>query len=111
MTMRKRCASKRVVIKCTSKKRLKAAWVKPLVYEVNIDETRNVIQPLINELVDNKASYLGTYEEAKDRTSLEIKIPQILKRGKKRVEKFEKKCGRFDCPLIIAKGKGDDIKE
>ena len=37
--------------------RPRIAWVKPLEYEVNIDETRDIIEDLINELVDPKDTY------------------------------------------------------
>ena len=58
--------------------RLRVVWVKPLGYEVNIDETRDIIEELINELVNPKALYFGTYEEAKMKIELEIKIPQVV---------------------------------
>ena len=50
-------------------------WVKPLRYEVNIDETKYVIEALINEPVNPKVDYFGTYEESKTRIELEIKLP------------------------------------
>ena len=34
--------------------RPRISWVKPLGYEVNIDETKDIIEALINELVDPK---------------------------------------------------------
>ena len=40
-------------------------WVKPLSYEVNIDDTKDIIEALLNELVDPKAIYFGTFDEAK----------------------------------------------
>ena len=40
-------------------------WMKPLGYEVNIDETKDIIEALTNELVDPKVAYFGTYEEEK----------------------------------------------
>ena len=48
---------------------------KPLGYEVNIDETKDIIEALINELVDPKASYFGIYGEAKTRIEMDIKLP------------------------------------
>ena len=54
--------------------RLGLAWVKPLPYEVNIDETRDIIEAIKNELVDPKATYFRTYEEAKIGISIEIQI-------------------------------------
>ena len=49
--------------------------VKPLGYEVNIDETRDIIEELINEIFNPKAPYFGTYEEAKSKIELGIKLP------------------------------------
>ena len=65
------------------------AWVKPLPYEVNIDETKDIIEALINEPVDPNASYFGTYEEAKTRIELSIKLPQVVNKGRKRMEKMQ----------------------
>ena len=50
-------------------------WVKPLDYKVNIDETKDIIEALINEPTNPKAPYFGTYDEAKARIELEIKLP------------------------------------
>ena len=90
--------------------RPKITWVKPLGYEVNIDDTKDIIEALINELVHPKEPYFGTYVEAKDRITAKIKIPKILKRGKKTMEKFQKKFGKpADSTLMLTKGKGDDL--
>ena len=55
--------------------RPKVVWVKPLPYEVNIDEAKEIIEALMNESIDPKKPYFGTYEEAKARIELEIKPP------------------------------------
>ena len=55
--------------------RPRIVWVKPDGYEVNIDETKDIIEALVNELVDPKATYFGIYDEAKARIELEIKLP------------------------------------
>ena len=39
--------------------RLRILWVKPIGYEVNIDETKDIIEALLNELVDPKDTYFG----------------------------------------------------
>ena len=89
--------------------RPRIAWVKPLAYEVNIDETRDIIEALINEPINPKAPYFGTYVEAKERITTEIKIAQILKRGRMTVEKFEKEFERLaGTTLMLTKGKGED---
>ena len=59
----------------------RVAWVIPLRYEVNIDDTKDIIEALLNDLVDPKAPYFGTYKEEKARIELEIKLPQEVKRG------------------------------
>ena len=53
----------------------RVAWVKPLPYELNIDDARDIIEALINEPVDPKLPAFGTYDEAKVRIELEIKLP------------------------------------
>ena len=55
--------------------RPRSVWVNPLCYEVNIDETKDIIEALINELLNPKDTYFGTYEEVKARIELEIKLP------------------------------------
>ncbi len=44
--------------------RPQVAWVKPLPYEVNIDEARDIIEALVNEPVDPRQPIFGTYDEA-----------------------------------------------
>ena len=78
-------------------------------YEVNFYETRDIIEALLNETTNPKTTYFGTYDEAKTRISLEIEIPQVLKRGKKRMETLKKKL-KGD-PLMLTKGKGEDEEE
>ena len=55
--------------------RPQVAWVNHLLYEVNIDEARDIIEALVNELVDPRQPIFGTYDEAKARIELEIKLP------------------------------------
>ena len=53
----------------------RVVWVKPLPYEVNIDETKEIIESLVNQPIDPKEPYFGTYEEEKVGIELEIKLP------------------------------------
>ena len=62
----------------------RVAWVKPFPYEINIDEAKDIIEALVNELAIPNIPPFGTYEEAKKRIELSIKIPQAINRGKKR---------------------------
>ena len=80
------------------------AWVKPLPYEINIDEAKDIIEALVNEPDIPNIPPFGTYEEAKKRIELSIKIPQAISRGKKRVAKLR----TVEGPLMLTKGKGED---
>ena len=82
-------------------------WVKPLGYEVNIDDTRYIIEALLNEPMDPKATCFCTYDESKDRIQLEIKLPQAINKGKKWIEKMR----QTSSTLILIEGKGDDVIE
>ena len=87
--------------------RPRVAWVKPLPYEVNIDETKDIIEAPVNEPIDPKLPIFVTYDEAKKKIELGVKIPQALSRGKKRVAKLKTVVG----PLMITEGKGEDEEE
>ena len=80
------------------------AWVKPLPYEINIDEAKDIIEALVNEPAIPNIPPFGTYEEAKKRIELSIKVPQAISRGKKRVAKLRTTEG----PLMLTEGKGED---
>ena len=79
------------------------AWVKPLGYEVIIDETKDIIEVLVNEPVDPKEGYFGTYDKSKARIELEIKLPQAINKGKKRSAKL-----KTSSTLLLNEGKGED---
>ena len=61
---------------------------------------------LINEPIDPNVAYFGTYDEARARIELEIKLPQEVNKGKKRIVKF-----KTGSTLMLTEGKGDDIEE
>lgn len=91
--------------------RPRVAWVKPLEYEVNIDDTKDIIEALFNDPMDPKATYFETYYEAKERIELEIKLPQVVNKGRKRVEKRLKRTQKESSTLILTEGKGDDLED
>ena len=41
----------------------RVAWVKPLPYKLNIDETKDIIEALVNEPTIPNIPSFGTYEE------------------------------------------------
>ena len=87
--------------------RPRVAWVKPLPYEVNIDKARDIIEALVNEPVDPRQPTFGTYDEAKARIELQIKIPQAISKGKRRIAKLKTEIG----PLMLTEGKEEDEEE
>lgn len=50
----------------------RVAWVKPLPYEINIDEARDIIEAFVNEPTNPNLPTFDTYEEAKKRIELSI---------------------------------------
>ena len=53
----------------------------------------------MNEPFDPKAPYFGTYDEAKARIELEIKLPKAVNNGKRRIGKL-----KTSTPLMLTKG-------
>lgn len=86
--------------------RPRIVWVKPLGYEVDIDETKHIIEALLNEPIDPKASYFGNYDEAKAKIKLEIKPPRVINKGKRRIEKL-----KSSIPPLLTEGKGEDVED
>ncbi|GLJ43293.1 hypothetical protein SUGI_0899010 [Cryptomeria japonica] len=67
----------------------RVAWVKPLPYEINIDEARDIIEALINEPAIPNTPAFGTYDEAKARIELENKLPKATTSTKRKAAKTE----------------------
>ena len=86
--------------------RPRIAWVKPLGYEVNIDETKDIIKALVNEPFDPKATYFDTYDEAMARIELEGKLPRVVNKHKKRIAKL-----KTSSTLLLIEVKGEDEEE
>ena len=88
------------VVKCI------IVWVKLFPNEVNINQTKDTIEALVNQPVDPKSPYFGTYEVAKARIELEIKLPQEINKGKRRIAKM-----KSSTHLMLTKDKGEDVEE
>ncbi|GLJ52043.1 hypothetical protein SUGI_1106800 [Cryptomeria japonica] len=67
----------------------RVAWVKPLLYEINIDEARDIIEALINEPAIPNTPVFGTYDKAKARIELENKLPKATTSTKRKAAKTE----------------------
>ena len=85
----------------------RVVWIKRISYEVNIDDTRDIIEPFLNEPIDPKSTYFGTYDEAKARIEIEIKLPLFVSKGKKRIAKLR----QTSSTLLLTECKGDDVIE
>ena len=73
---------------------------------MNIDEEKDIIEGLINEPIDPNVPHFGTYDEAKARIELAIKILQVINKSKRRIAKL-----KSSTPLLFTEGKGEDDDE
>ena len=60
----------------------------------------------MNEPIDPKAPYFRIYDEAKARIELEIKLPQEVNKGKRRIAKL-----KSSTPYMLIEGKGENVDE
>lgn len=85
-------------------------WLRPLAYEINIDETTIAITSLLDEPVDKDAEPFGRCEISKVRIIMEINIPNINKKMKGMIEILETKfCegSEQEKPVQIIEVKGE----
>ena len=64
-------------------------WLKPLPYEVNVDEASIAITALLAEEVDNITTSFGNYEEAKSRITIDLKTTTVIREKNKLVKKLK----------------------
>ncbi len=72
---------------------LRVRWLRPLGYEINVDEASATITTLDAEDIDKDAKAFGNYEMAKSKTTMELKTASILKKKEKSLNKLKKKFG------------------
>lgn len=67
----------------------------------------------MNESIDKDAQPFKTYEEAKEKIKIGIVSPKVIKKNEKIIDNLESKlsAGDVNQPLMITKGKGEDIGE
>lgn len=80
-------------------------WMQEIFFMISwyINDNGNIIEALLNQSIDSKATYFGTYDEAKARIELKIKISQAISKGKKRITKLTQNC----YTLLLKEGKRD----
>lgn len=96
-------------------------WLKPLGYEVNIDEASSAITPLLEKEIDKSAPHFGTYDVVRSKVDMEMKTSSTLKKKEKLVKKLKAKLGEGTAegeeeeegeePLEITQGMGEDAEQ
>ena len=66
-------------------------WLRPLGYEINVDEASTTITTLLVEEVDKNEKIFGNYEMVKSKITMELKISYTLKKKDKLVKKIKAK--------------------
>ena len=68
-------------------------WIRPLGYEINIDEVSSTITTLLVEEIDKSAKPFGTYDVVKSKVEMELKTTSKLKKKDKLVKKLKARFG------------------
>ncbi len=68
-------------------------WLKPLPYEINVNEASTAITTLLVEDIDKNAISFDNYEEAKLRIKIYLKTTTILRNKNKLVEMLKERFG------------------
>ena len=71
----------------------RVGWLRPLGYEINIDEASIAITTLIVEEVDKGAKLFGTYDVVKSKVEMELKTTSTLKKKDKLFKNLKAKFG------------------
>ena len=97
----------------------RVGWLRPLGYEINVDEAFATITTLLVEEMDKEAKTFGTYDIVKSRVEIDLKMASTIKRKDKMVKKIKEKFGEGDeeeeedgqGPLAISQGLCEDTEE
>ena len=68
-------------------------WLRPLGYEIKIDEATTTITALLAEKIDKNTKPFGTYDIVKSKVEMELKTTSVIKRKDKLVRKLKNKVG------------------
>jgi hypothetical protein len=68
--------------------------MRPLGYEINVDEALAAITRLLVEEIDKSAKIFGNYEMVKSKITMELKTTSTLKKKDKLVKKLKDKFGK-----------------
>ena len=68
-------------------------WLRPLRYEINVDEASTEITTLVVKEIEKDGNVIGNYEMAKSKITMELKTTSIIKKKEKLVKKLKEKFG------------------
>ena len=68
-------------------------WLRPLRYELYVDQALAAITALLAEEIDKAAKPFGTYDVVKSRVVKNLKIASIVKKKEKMIRKLKKRFG------------------
>ena len=66
-------------------------WLRPLGYEISINEASTTITKLLAEEIDKSAKPFGTYDVVRSKLEMELKTTSVLKKKDKLVKKIKAK--------------------
>ena len=98
--------------------------MRPLGYEINVDEASIAIIALLSKEIDKEEKPFGTYDIVKSRVEIDLKTTSAMKKKDKMVKKLKARLGVEDDendddeeeveeqgPLAITQGLGEDKDE
>ena len=98
-------------------------WLRPLSYEINVDEVSIAITKLLEKEVDKQAKAFGNYELAKSKITMDLKTTLVVRKKNNIVKKLKEKHGEgakeddeeedvpTQAPLALTQGEGEDQGE
>ena len=71
-------------------------WLRPLGYEVNIDEASAAITALLSKEIDKEEKHFGMYDILKSRVDIDLKIASSMRKKDKIIKKLKTQLGVGD---------------
>ena len=68
-------------------------WLRPLGYELDVDQPSATITTLLAEEIDKAAKHFGTYDIVKSRVVIDLKKTTVVKKKDKLIKKIKKRFG------------------
>ena len=75
---------------------LRVRWLRPLAYEIDLDEASVAIIALLVEDFDKEEKHFGTYDIVKSRVSTNLKIASSMRKKNKIIRKLKSQLGVGD---------------